>query len=170
MKNHWILQNKRSSDKIKHSRDNKKRFINWTSSPITTRKSKHELFQTLTLVFNPFPNKPWFFTCLQYRSFENTVGKGEIARYEQFLLFPQCFLSFRTTFCHFYQLYKCRLRTLSIWKSLKFVVWERVNKTNKCKQYGRQPFRYQLHSFQACSWSKSKFQSKIKHILKKNSQ
>ena len=22
---------------------------------------------------------------------ENTVGKGEIARYEQFLLFPQCF-------------------------------------------------------------------------------
>ena len=26
------------------------------------------------------------------QSFENTVGKGEIARYEQFLLFPQCFL------------------------------------------------------------------------------
>ena len=23
---------------------------------------------------------------------ENTAGKGEIARYEQFLLFPQCFL------------------------------------------------------------------------------
>ena len=23
---------------------------------------------------------------------ENTVGKGEIARYKQFLLFPQCFL------------------------------------------------------------------------------
>ena len=41
-----------------------------------------------------FPNKPWFlrvFTCLQYKSFENTVGKGEIARNEQFLLFPQSF-------------------------------------------------------------------------------
>ena len=25
------------------------------------------------------------------RWLENTVGKGEIARYEQFLLFPQCF-------------------------------------------------------------------------------
>ena len=25
-------------------------------------------------------------------NFENTVGKGEIARNEQFLLFPQCFL------------------------------------------------------------------------------
>ena len=26
-----------------------------------------------------------------FKSVENTVGKGEIARYEQFLLFPQCF-------------------------------------------------------------------------------
>ena len=26
-----------------------------------------------------------------YISVENTVGNGEIARYEQFLLFPQCF-------------------------------------------------------------------------------
>ena len=27
---------------------------------------------------------------------ENTMGKGEIARYEQFLLFPQCFQKTRT--------------------------------------------------------------------------
>ena len=33
------------------------------------------------------------FTCLQYRSFDNSVGKGEIARNEQFLLFPQRFLT-----------------------------------------------------------------------------
>ena len=26
-----------------------------------------------------------------YKRVEDTVGKGEIARYEQFLLFPQCF-------------------------------------------------------------------------------
>ena len=39
---------------------------------------------------NPFPNKP-VFTCLQNKSFENTAGKGEIARDKQFLLFPQCF-------------------------------------------------------------------------------
>ena len=26
-----------------------------------------------------------------FDSVENIVGKGEIARYEQFLLFPQCF-------------------------------------------------------------------------------
>ena len=28
----------------------------------------------------------------QQTAFENIVGKGEIARHEQFLLFPQCFL------------------------------------------------------------------------------
>ena len=32
---------------------------------------------------NPFPNKPGF-----YVSFENTVGKGEIAHDKQFLFFP----------------------------------------------------------------------------------
>ena len=30
--------------------------------------------------------------CLQYKSFENTVGKGEIARKKWFLPFLQCFL------------------------------------------------------------------------------
>ena len=42
------------------------------------------------LNLNPFPNV-LVFTGLQYNSFENTAGKGEIARNEQFLLFPQCF-------------------------------------------------------------------------------
>ena len=31
-------------------------------------------------------------TYKQQAAFENIVGKGEIARNEQFLLFPQCFL------------------------------------------------------------------------------
>ena len=30
------------------------------------------------------------------------------------------------TFCRFHQNKNCRLQTLSVWKSLKFVVWERV--------------------------------------------
>ena len=53
------------------------------------------------------------FYCLQYKPFENTEGKGEIARNEQFLLFPQCFLVIWKTFCHFHQLWNC-LQTLSI--------------------------------------------------------
>ena len=42
----------------------------------------------------PLGNKP----------FENNVGKGEIARNEQFLIFPLCFLPVWTTFCHFPQI------------------------------------------------------------------
>ena len=45
-----------------------------------------------TDIHQPFPKQALFFTCLQYTSFENSVGKEEIARNEQFLLFPQCFL------------------------------------------------------------------------------
>ena len=52
-------------------------------------------FQRQILIIIPhktlFKTSPRF-TCLQYKSFENTVGKREIARNEQFLLFPQCFL------------------------------------------------------------------------------
>ena len=33
---------------------------------------------------HPFPNKPWFLCVCSKQSFENTVGKGEIARNEQF--------------------------------------------------------------------------------------
>ena len=75
--------------------------------------------------FNLFPIKPIIFTFLQYKS-ENTVGKGEIARNEQFLLFPKCFLSIWGTFCHFHQIRYCHLQTLSFWKSLKMVVSKKV--------------------------------------------
>ena len=74
---------------------------------------------------NPFPNKPWFLRVCR-TSLENTVGKGEIAHNEQFLLFPQCFLSIWKTFYHSDQIRNCRLQALSVWKSLNFVVWERV--------------------------------------------
>ena len=50
----------------------------------------------------PFPKQALVFICLQYKSFENTVGKGEIACNEQFLLFTQCFLPVWRTFCHFH--------------------------------------------------------------------
>ena len=63
----------------------------------------------------------------QYKSFENTVVKGEISCNKQFLLFPQCFLSFWRSFCHFHQIQNCCVQTLSVWKSLKCVLWERVN-------------------------------------------
>ena len=72
-----------------------------------------KLFPTQWRLLTPLGNKP----------FENTVGKGEIARNEQFLLFPQCFLPVLIAFRHFHQIWNCRLQTLSVWKSLKFVIW-----------------------------------------------
>ena len=66
------------------------------------------------ILYEPFPKQALVFTCLQYKSIENTAGKGEIARNEQFLLLPQCLLSFRTAFCHFNQFSNCRLQSLPI--------------------------------------------------------
>ena len=40
------------------------------------------------LIFSPFPKQALVFTCLQYKSLKSTAGKGEIARNDQFLLFP----------------------------------------------------------------------------------
>ena len=48
-----------------------------------------------------------------------TVGKGEFARNEQFLLFPQCFLSVWKPVYIFHQILNCRLQSVSVWKSLK---------------------------------------------------
>ena len=61
-------------------------------------------------------------TCLQNTAFENSMGKG---RNEQFLFFPHHFLLYWIYFHHLYQIYNCRLQTLSVWDSLKFVVWWR---------------------------------------------
>ena len=58
---------------------------------------------------------------------ENVVGKGEIAHNKHFLLFPQCFLPIQGSYRHFHQILNCHLQAISVWKSLKFVVWERVN-------------------------------------------
>ena len=90
------------------------------------------LIQTKGYVWWSFPSKPFLkqalvFTCLLHKTLENTVGKGEIARNEQFLLFPQRFLAFSRTSRHFPQIQNCRLQPLSLWKRLKLVVWEKVN-------------------------------------------
>ena len=53
--------------------------------------------------FNPFPNKPWFLRVCS-TSLLKTLGKGEIAPNEQFLLFAQCFLPAWKTFYHFPQI------------------------------------------------------------------
>ena len=56
-------------------------------------------------------------------AFENIVGKGENAGNQDFLVFPQCFLPFPKQIKIFQLNWTCRLKMLSIWTGLKFVVW-----------------------------------------------
>ena len=78
---------------------------------------------------NPFTNKPLFLWCLQYKSFENIVGKGEVVLHKQFLLFPQCFATLLENYLPFSSNFKLssansfRLEESKIW----YIVWERVN-------------------------------------------
>ena len=80
------------------------------SLTIILYKIKHLLIVYINLrtchkeIFNPFPHYDTFLTPLGNKPFENTVGKGEIARNDQFLLFPQCFLPVRITVFHFRQI------------------------------------------------------------------
>ena len=53
---------------------------------------------------NPFADTSWFLRVYNTRLLKKTVGKGEIARNEQFLFFPQCFLPVWINFCHFRQI------------------------------------------------------------------
>ena len=102
------------------------------------------------LPFNPLPNKKFFNwsklkTCADnkinvnkrlkpdMRREENIVGKGENAGNQHFLLFPQYFQNLSSSgslkvgiVCNFHQISNCHLQSLSVWKGLKFVVWERV--------------------------------------------
>ena len=69
--------------------------------------------------------------CFLPKRVENTVGKGEIAHFEQFLLFPQwfqkaCFPGASTGVIVWEWVKNCFLQILSVWKSLKFVVWKTV--------------------------------------------
>ena len=74
------------------------------------------------MVFNPFQNKPLFlFVCST--SLENTGGKGETARNEQFLCFPQCFIPPSENFPHLHENKNCCLQTLSVWKSQNLPFW-----------------------------------------------
>ena len=80
--------------------------------------SQFWLHLNFVIIFvNPFPNKPCFLRVCSRSRLKTLWEKEKL----------QCFLPFWRTFCHFYKILNCCLQTLSVWKILKFVVWERVN-------------------------------------------
>ena len=70
--------------------------------PSSSHLQKHKLYIWSGQRLTSFPKQALVFMCIQYKSFEITVGKGEIARNEQFLLFPQRFLPFWRLLCLFH--------------------------------------------------------------------
>ena len=57
-----------------------------------------------------------------YKWVENTVEKGEIARYEQFLLFPQCFLRLVLQSRKNQDLFGKGIKRLSVQRSISYVL------------------------------------------------
>ena len=70
--------------------------------PSSSHLQKQKLYIWSGHRLNGFPKQALVFTCLQYKSFEITVGRGEIARNEQFLLFQQRSLPFWRPLCLFH--------------------------------------------------------------------
>ena len=63
--------------------------------------------------------------CLQYKSFENTVGKEKLLLMRNFSFFHNVYYPFGELFAMYIK-YKLSPAKYSVWKSLKFEVWERV--------------------------------------------
>ena len=70
---------------------------------------------------NPFPNKPLFLCVCHTSLLKSLHEKKKLLIRKQFFLFPQCFLPLWGTLHHFCQIHNCRMQTLSVWKSLKYV-------------------------------------------------
>ena len=88
-------------------------------------KEKKRWLPPFSLLFNPFPNKPWFLPVWSTILLKTLWEKEKLLVTSNFS-FSQCFLAVWITFCHFQQNKNCHLQTLSVWKSQKFAVWEKV--------------------------------------------
>ena len=71
------------------------------------------------------------FTCLQYKSFENTVGKGEIAHNEQFLLFHSVFYLFGELSAIFIKFEISSAKSFSLKESKICHFWKGLNLSMK---------------------------------------
>ena len=93
----------------------------------------------LKLVFRDDVGKAWdlltililsqtalFLHVCTVRHLKILCGKEKLLVTSKYLFFPEYFLPFPRDIYHFCQILNCCLQTLSVWKHLKFVVWERV--------------------------------------------
>ena len=75
---------------------------------------------------NPFQNKPWFLRVCSTSLLKTLWEKEKLLMMSNFSFSHSVFYPFGELAAIFTKFKPCWLQTLSIWKSLKFVVWERV--------------------------------------------
>ena len=75
---------------------------------------------------DPFRNMPCFLRVCITSLLKTLWKKEKLLVMSYFSLFSHCFLSFWRTLHHFHQTENCRLQTLSNWKRIRSVIWERV--------------------------------------------
>ena len=87
--------------------------------------------QAYAHVFNrplsPFPNKPWFLRVYSTSLLKTLWEKEKLLVTSNFSFFHSVFYPLRELSVIFISVWNCHLPTLSVWKSLKCVVWEWVN-------------------------------------------
>ena len=89
--------------------------------------------------FNPFPNKSWFLCVSSTRLLKTLWENEKLPVTSNFSSSHSVFYSFGELSANFIQ-FEIVVCKLSIWKSLKFVVWERVN------HYSSEKNRFVIHS------------------------
>ena len=82
---------------------------------------------TTLICLNPFPNKPWFLRVCSTGLLKTLWEKEKLLVTSNFSFSHSVFYPFQELSAIFIKFRICHLQTLSVWKSLKLVVWERVN-------------------------------------------
>ena len=79
---------------------------------------------------HPFPNKNWFLCVCSSSLLKTLLEKEKLFVTINFSFFPTVFSTHLENFLPFSSNLKLSLPSLSVWMSLKFDVWERVNSSN----------------------------------------
>ena len=75
---------------------------------------------------NPFPNKPWFLRVCNTSLLKTLWEKEKLLVASNFSFSHSVFYLFIELSAIFRQIWYCRLQSLLVWNSVKFVHWERV--------------------------------------------
>ena len=111
-------------------------------SRLPFRFSSKVFIQNFIKVKDPslFPNKPWFLGVWSPSLLKILWEKEKLLVMSNFSFSHSFFLPVLRTFCHFHQIWNCQLQTLSLWKSLKFLVWARIKRLEMSIQGQKQTF------------------------------